>query len=104
MHVKHYSPSNTPNMPMFAFSNPVLLGCMRARCLVNNSIFLTENRHIIFNILQGIVSLKRTRMEVEDDFFYFIDEQFNDIETSDLSLVNTTKSCRRSHQQKAENI
>jgi len=58
MHMKYYGPSNIQNMPMFAFSNSVLLGCMRAGCLVNNSIFRKENGHIIFNILQSIVSPK----------------------------------------------
>jgi len=51
MHMKHHGPSHIKNMPMFVFNNSVLLGCVRAGCLVNNFIFRTEDRYIIFNIL-----------------------------------------------------
>ena len=65
MHMKYYRPSNIQNMPMFAFNNSVLLGCMRAGCLVINPFFRTEDKHIIFNIFQGIVN-RSTRIEVEN--------------------------------------
>ena len=47
-------------MPMFSSSNSILLGCMRTRSLMNNFIFETKTRYILFYILQGIVSTKHT--------------------------------------------
>jgi len=80
MHMKqHYGRSNIQNILMFAFNNFVLLGCIRARCLVINPFFRTEDRHIIFNILLGIVSLKHTYRSRILFFCYFIEEEFNDI-------------------------
>jgi len=88
--MKHYSPSNIKNMLMFAFSNFVLLGCMRAGCmragcLVNNSVFWTENGHIMFNILQGIVSLNYINGS-EKLIFFSLKNSSITLETSDLSF------------------
>jgi len=75
----HHGPNDIQNMFMFAFNNSILLECMRARCLMNNSIFETKGRHIIFNILQGIVSMKYTN-ESRTLIFYLIRKKLNNIE------------------------
>jgi len=65
----------TSRMCIFAFSNSILLGCMRTRGLMNNSIFETKN-NTSFLTYSKALSVRSTRIEVEN-YFYFIKEKFN---------------------------
>jgi len=61
----YHGPSDIQNMSIFVFNNSILLRYMRAGCLMNNSIFRTEDRYIIFDILQGLL-VRNIRMKVEN--------------------------------------
>ena len=73
------------NVSMFAFNNSILLGCMRIRGLMNNSIFEIKSRYIFLTYSKAL-SVRSTWIEVENWFFYFIKKSSITLETSELSF------------------
>ena len=71
-------------MSMFAFSNAILLGRVRARSLMNNLILRTKKRYH-FHIFQDIINTKHTNRSRKLSF-YSIKESSITPDTSDLSF------------------
>ena len=78
LHLRHKGSSDIQQATMFVFCYTILLRCSRVRGLIDNFLCFTQKRHITLKIFKGIVSTKYTQWLTKLSF-YFIEENFNDI-------------------------
>ena len=72
---------------MFAFNNAILLGRVRARSLINNPILRRKKRETnYFSYISKALSVRSTRIEVENLVFISLKKSSITLETSDFSF------------------